>query len=61
LDLNRIGMSGHSFGAVTTQNVSGQRTPFGPALFTDQRIKAALAMSPNSRARVAIRNNYSAA
>jgi predicted dienelactone hydrolase len=47
LDLKRIGMSGHSFGAVTTQGVSGQRTAFGGALFTDKRIKAALAMSPN--------------
>jgi predicted dienelactone hydrolase len=24
LDMNKIGMSGHSFGAVTTQAVSGQ-------------------------------------
>jgi predicted dienelactone hydrolase len=48
LDLKRIGMSGHSFGAVTTQGVSGQRTPRGATPFTDNRIKAALAMSPNS-------------
>lgn len=45
-DLARIGMSGHSFGAVTTQAVSGQamdgRTPF-----FDTRIKAALAFSPS--------------
>ncbi len=46
--LEQIGMSGHSFGAVTTQGVSGQRTPRGVASFTDQRIKAALAMSPNA-------------
>lgn len=46
LDLARIGMSGHSFGAVTTQAVSGQRFPFGKD-FTDPRIKAALAMSPS--------------
>jgi predicted dienelactone hydrolase len=48
LDLKRIGMSGHSFGAVTTQGVSGQRTALGAASFTDPRIKAALAMSPSS-------------
>jgi predicted dienelactone hydrolase len=48
LDLDRVGMSGHSFGAVTTQGVSGQRTPRGRALFTDSRIKAALPMSPNA-------------
>ncbi len=48
MDLQRIGMSGHSFGAVTTQGVSGQRTPRGDATFTDKRIKAAIAMSPNS-------------
>lgn len=48
MDLKRIGMSGHSFGAVTTQGVSGQRTARGDATFTDKRIKAALAMSPNS-------------
>jgi predicted dienelactone hydrolase len=46
MDLKRIGMSGHSFGAVTTQGVSGQRTALGGAFFTDPRIKAALAMSP---------------
>ena len=47
LDLQHIGMSGHSFGAVTTQGVSGQRTLLGKASFTDPRIKAALAMSPS--------------
>jgi predicted dienelactone hydrolase len=48
LDLTRIGMSGHSFGAVTTEGVSGQRTALGAASFTDPRIRAALAMSPSS-------------
>lgn len=48
LDLARIGMSGHSFGAVTTQGVSGQRAAFGNVSFTDKRIKAAIAMSPSS-------------
>jgi predicted dienelactone hydrolase len=47
LDMERAGMSGHSFGAVTTQAVSGQ-TAGGRALFTDLRIKAAIAFSPSS-------------
>lgn len=46
LDMTRVGMSGHSFGAVTTQAVSGQRFPVGS--FTDPRIKAAIAFSPSS-------------
>ncbi len=48
MDLSRIGMSGHSFGAVTTQAVSGQRSSLGDARFTDSRIKAAVVMSPSS-------------
>ena len=48
LDLTRVGMSGHSFGAVTTQAVSGQGTRRVNASFTDSRIKAAIAFSPNS-------------
>ena len=47
LDLQRIGMSGHSFGAATTQAVSGQKYPIGPSL-TDPRIKAAVMMSPGA-------------
>jgi predicted dienelactone hydrolase len=48
LDLMRVGMSGHSFGAVTTQAVSGQSTGRGKLSFTDPRIKAAIAFSPSS-------------
>ncbi len=48
LDLSSIGMSGHSFGAVTTQGVSGQRTALGAKSFTDRRIKASVIMSPSS-------------
>jgi len=48
LDLARVGMSGHSFGAVTTQAVSGQAFIGGRDLFTDGRIKAALVLSPSS-------------
>jgi predicted dienelactone hydrolase len=46
LDMKRIGMSGHSFGAVTTQAVTGQRFFLGSSL-TDARIKAAVIMSPS--------------
>lgn len=46
LDLARVGMSGHSFGAVTTQAVSGQHFPLGMS-WTDPRLKAALPMSPS--------------
>lgn len=47
LDLARVGMSGHSFGAVTTQAVSGQTFPWVGARFTDGRIRAAIAFSPS--------------
>lgn len=46
LDMQRIGMSGHSFGAITTQAVSGERFPFHVNR-TDARIKAAVMMSPS--------------
>ncbi len=47
LDMMHVGMSGHSFGAVTTQAVSGQT--FGAtASYTDVRIKAAIMFSPSS-------------
>jgi len=46
LDISRLGMSGHSFGAITTQAVSGQS--YGRRqLLTDERIKAAIAFSPS--------------
>lgn len=48
-DLKHIGMSGHSFGAVTTQAVSGQVPPLGKG-FTDERIQAAVIMSPSGPA-----------
>ncbi len=47
LDLKRVGISGHSFGAVTTQAVSGQRTAAGRVSFEESRIRAALALSPS--------------
>ncbi len=49
LDMEHVGMSGHSFGAVTTQAVSGQsyRAPTARG-FTDARIDAAIAFSPST-------------
>jgi predicted dienelactone hydrolase len=63
LDLTRVGMSGHSFGAITTQAVSGQAFPFvGGGLAsrragassgragtstTEPRIKASVIFSPS--------------
>jgi predicted dienelactone hydrolase len=47
LNLKKIGMSGHSFGAKTTQAVSGQRNKGGREIFTDPRIVAAVVMSPS--------------
>ena len=46
MDLARIGMSGHSFGAVTTQAMAGQIYPNGRSL-PEPRFKAFLAMSPS--------------
>jgi predicted dienelactone hydrolase len=48
LDLTKVGMSGHSFGAVTTEAVSGETFPAEGAALTDARIKAAMAFSPSS-------------
>ena len=48
LDLKKVGMSGHSFGAVTTEAVSGEASPMGGQTFTDPRISAAMAFSPSS-------------
>jgi predicted dienelactone hydrolase len=47
LDLGRVGMAGHSFGAMTTQAVSGQAFPGGRS-FADPRIRAAVVMSPSA-------------
>ena len=48
LDMTRLGMSGHSYGAVTTLALAGQGFgPGGRLSFGDVRIKAAIAYSPN--------------
>ncbi len=46
LDLEHIGMTGHSFGAVTTQAMMGQSYPLGKT-FADPRLDAFLPMSPS--------------
>lgn len=47
LDLDRIGVAGHSFGAYTTLAVAGQSFPtrLGEVGLADPRVKAAIAMS----------------
>ena len=47
MDLTKIGMSGHSFGAVTTQAVSGETLPISGTELTDPRIRAAVIFSPS--------------
>ena len=47
LEMANVGMSGHSFGAVTTQAISGQSNRRGSQSFQERRIKAALPMSPS--------------
>ncbi len=47
LDMKHVGMSGHSFGAMTTQAVSGQTFFRGRYSYTDSRIRAAVMFSPS--------------
>ena len=47
LDLNRIGMIGHSFGARGTLAAAGQRIGQHGARFKDARIRAGVPLSPN--------------
>lgn len=49
VDLGRVGMSGHSYGALSTLTAVGQRLPAMPDFtgFAEPRIKAAIAYSPN--------------
>lgn len=48
LDMAHVGMAGHSFGAVTTQAVSGQAFGMLGQVYTDARIRAAIVMSPSA-------------
>ncbi len=47
LNLQEVGMSGHSFGAITTEAVSGETFPMLKEQPTERRIKAAVAFSPS--------------
>jgi predicted dienelactone hydrolase len=47
LDLGRIGMSGHSFGAQVTQAIAGQAIAARPGNVADPRIRSAVALSPS--------------
>jgi len=51
LDLEHVGMSGHSFGAMTTQVTGGQTMPVFGQRLTERRIDAALPMSPSAKER----------
>ncbi|MGJ8655381.1 MAG: alpha/beta hydrolase family protein [Akkermansiaceae bacterium] len=48
LNMQQLGMSGHSFGAITALSTSGQWNEAAGQRFTDKRIKAAFAMSPST-------------
>ncbi len=47
LDLEKIGMAGHSFGAHGVLKIAGERSWLGGQPHKEERIKAALALSPN--------------
>ena len=49
IDRGRVGMSGHSFGAVTTQALAGERLQSHGTTLAEQRLKAFLALSPSAR------------
>lgn len=58
-DVNKIGMSGHSFGAQTTMAIAGQATPgVRGQSGLDSRIRAAIAFSPNARAKVGLDKQF---
>lgn len=57
--VDKIGMCGHSFGAVTTQAVSGQSFGARGQVFTDDRIRAAVAFSPSPPANGTRINSFS--
>ncbi|MEW5764043.1 MAG: alpha/beta hydrolase family protein [Acidobacteriota bacterium] len=47
-DLRRVGVAGHSFGAVTAQALGGQSHPGPRGSYADPRIQAAVLMSPSA-------------
>ncbi len=50
VDMEHVGMCGHSFGAQTTQAVGGQSFPLVGQRYFDKRIDAAIAFSPGAPA-----------
>ncbi len=59
IDMSRLGMSGHSFGAVTTLTLAGQSVGRVGTRFKELRFKAAIAYSPNKpHGRVEIADAY---
>jgi len=46
IDPDRIGLAGHSYGALTAQTIAGQ--PLGVSTIQDPRIKAVIAFSPGA-------------
>ena len=53
MDRNRIGVSGHSYGAFTTMLIGGARTFSNPPLqLEDRRVKAAVVMSPQGPSQI---------
>jgi predicted dienelactone hydrolase len=46
IDPGRVGLAGHSYGALTAQTIAGQ--PLGAASMRDPRIKAVIAFSPGA-------------
>ena len=46
IDTAKIGVGGHSLGALTAMLIAGARTFPGPQSYADPRVKAAIAMSP---------------
>ncbi len=50
IDMTRLGMSGHSFGAVGTLTAAGQSMRLAGTRYKEPRFKAAIAYSPNKPA-----------
>ena len=46
-DMSKLGIGGHSYGAITSQALSGQKYGALGDKYTDKRIKAALMLSPS--------------
>ncbi len=58
LDLEKIGMTGHSFGAHTTQALCGQNFPLVRERYRDKRLKCAIAFSPSSPLRGSAKESF---